>query len=210
MKKLFILGVLIVMAGNALADNLQMEKIELKAGEEKTVAIELVNTDNKFVAFQFDLKLPEGVIITTNNKGKLNAKLVEDRIDDHTLTVEKVASGAYRFLSFSMSNAEFYDTSGPLITITIKAEGETSTTEDATASISNQVFTKKDRTQVQLSDVVIPVEVDTTPTGIQEMEGSQNQVIYNIMGVKVHSTDTPKNDMSKGVYIVNGKKVAIK
>ena len=42
------------------------------------------------------------------------ASLNEDRIDDHTLNVADMGSNTYRFLSFSMTNAEFYEKEGIL------------------------------------------------------------------------------------------------
>lgn len=208
MKKLVIMGVFLAMAGNIMADNLIMENIEITSGEEKVVTIELQNPDNKFVAFQFDLTLPEGVSIALNDKGMLNATLVESRKVDHMLSVEKLTSGSYRFLSFSMTNTEFLGTSGPLINITLEADNNIESVI-TTATISKQVFTSQNGTQIALPDVVINVEVETS-TGIQGVYDSQHQVIYNMMGVKIDATDSKTADLAKGIYIVNGKKTIVK
>ena len=49
-----------------------------------------------------------------------------------------------------------------------------------------------------------PKEVSVNPTGISTVKnGQQTDTIYNMQGVRV-------NNVQKGVYIVNGKKVVIK
>ena len=85
--RLMILAVLLTMVGRAMADNLTVETITLNAGETKQLTIGLNNPTYMYAGFQFDLKLPKGVSIAKNDKGKYIASLDEDRKDDHTLTV---------------------------------------------------------------------------------------------------------------------------
>ena len=98
---------LLTLVGSIFADNLTVSEIELKAGNSQDVAISLINASKKYTAFQFDIVLPEGISIAKNDKGKLMATLNEDRIDDHTLTIQELGSNTYRFLCFSLTNAEF-------------------------------------------------------------------------------------------------------
>ena len=83
-RNLFI-AVLLIMVGNAYADNLEVPDVNIKTGEYSQIGIALNNPTNNYVAFQFDLELPEGVCIAKRNNGKLIVSLNEDRIDDHTL-----------------------------------------------------------------------------------------------------------------------------
>ena len=106
---------LLTLVGSIFADNLTVSSVELKAGESKDVAINLNNSEKQYAAFQFDIVLPEGISIAKNDKGKLKVSLNADRIDDHTLTVQDLGSGTYRLVCFSISNAEFSDTSGALV-----------------------------------------------------------------------------------------------
>ena len=154
-----IISILLAIAGRMLGDNLHVADVQLKAGEEKKVSIELMNPDRNYAAFQFDLILPEGVKIALNKKGKLNASLVEDRIDDHTMSLEELSEGHYRFLAFSMSNSEFYESEGPLVNVTIKAE-EYVAPGDLTATITEQVFTDKDGIQYDLSDITFNITIE--------------------------------------------------
>ena len=63
MKKLIFIGILLAIAGRMLGDNLQVENIQLEKGEEKQISIELVNPDKNYAAFQFDLYLPDGLMM---------------------------------------------------------------------------------------------------------------------------------------------------
>ena len=92
--------------GRLLADNFTMGNVLLVPGESQQVEISLANS-TKYTAFQFDMVLPEGVRVA-NAEGKvLIASLNSDRVIDHQLHVAEVKARTYRFLAFSMSNADF-------------------------------------------------------------------------------------------------------
>ena len=97
-KRLFILSMLLMIVGNILADNISVNDITLSAGEEKQITINLTNTENNYVAFQFDLVLPAGVTVAKDNKGRFVASITEERNIDNTLTVGDVGSNTFRFL----------------------------------------------------------------------------------------------------------------
>lgn len=209
MKKLIFIGILLAIAGRMLGDNLQVENIQLEKGEEKQISIELVNPDKNYAAFQFDLTLPEGVTIALNKKGKLNVSLVEDRIDDHTMSVEVQPDGKYRFLAFSMSNAEFYDASGPLVNVTLKATEEV-TAGVLTATIDAQVFTEADGTQHEFSDITFDITV-TDVSGIENVLVDGEHVdVYSINGVLYKKDVISPNELPKGIYIINNHKYIVK
>ena len=156
--KYLVLAVLLTLVGRTYADNLTVANVELKAGETKEIAINLVNPTNKYTAFQFDLVLPDGVTIEQKNNGKPKASLNEDRIDDHTLTATDMGSNTYRFLAYSMSNAEFYGTSGALVNVTLKAEEDLSS-GSKTATIKNQVFTMVSGDQVKWDEMSFTITI---------------------------------------------------
>lgn len=209
MKKLIFIGILLAIAGRMLGDNLQVEDIQLEKGEEKQISIELVNPDHNYAAFQFDLTLPEGVTIALNKKGKLNVSLVEDRIDDHTMSVEVQSDGKYRFLAFSMSNSEFYDSEGPLVNVTLK------TTDAATAGVLNatidgQVFTEADGTQHEFSDITFDITV-TGVSGIDNVFVDGKPVdVYGINGVLYKKDVVSPDELPQGIYIINNQKYIVK
>ena len=156
--KFLLLAVLLTLVGRTYADNLTVANVELKPGESKNVAISLENPTKKYTAFQFDLELPEGVTVELKNNGKPKISLNEDRIDDHTLTVQDLGSGTYRLLCFSMTNAELYGTSGTLITMTLHADDNASAGAK-TGNIKSQVFTETSGTQVKWDDFSFTITI---------------------------------------------------
>ena len=159
--KTMILAVLLAMAGRTLADNLTVEAVTLMPGETKQVAISLENPQKAYAAFQFDLLLPEGISMAKNEKGKFIASLDEDRKDDHTLNVSEKSSGVYRLMTFSMSNADFYGLTGPLVYVMLQADGDASTGAK-TATIAQQVFTEWNGDQSKWADVSFTVTVGSS------------------------------------------------
>ena len=161
MKKLLFISVLLAIVGRMQADNLAVSDFNLTAGEEKRFSIELNNPDRNYVAFQIDLTLPEGMTIAVNKKGKLMATLNEDRLDDHTMTVENIGNNVYRFISFSMSNSEYYETSGELISVTVRA-ADNITGGTKTATITGQTFTEKSGVQHNLQNTSFSITLPAT------------------------------------------------
>ena len=157
-RRLMLLAILLTVVGSIFADNLTVSSVELKAGNSQDVTISLISTSKKYTAFQFDIVLPECVSIAKNDKGNLMATLNDDRIDDHTLTVQYLGSNTYRFLCFSMTNAEFYGTSGALVNITLQTDENVSVGMKE-GLIESQVFTEIDGSQVKWDDVSFSISI---------------------------------------------------
>ena len=202
-------------AGNITdGDCLTIDDVNINAGETKSVSISLNNPDKKYTAFQFDLTLPKGIAIAKNSNGKLMASLDAERKDDHTLSVSEFGNNTYRFLAFSMSNAELYGTSGPLVNITLVADADMSNGTNA-AALKSQVFTATDGTQYKWSDLQFSIQVNEN-TGIDKisLNGQKDGMIkvYTLTGLLLFSI--PHNEFAEkwqalpsGVYIVNGQKM---
>lgn len=197
-------------------DCLTIDDVSMIAGETKQVSIMLKNPDRKYAAFQFDLTLPDGVTIAKNENGKMMASLDIDRKDDHTLTVSEIGNNTYRFLAFSMSNAEFYGTSGAMVNVTLQTDVNlNSGPQDAT--LKSQVFTATDGVQYKWSDKAFSIHVnDSENTGIDETlltgQKSGQIKVYTLTGLLLFSapqSDFPEQwqHLPSGVYIVNGQKM---
>ena len=169
------LAILLTLMGSVFADSLTVSGIELQAGDTQEIAINLNNSTNKYVAFQFDVILPEGISIAKNDKGKLMVSLNADRTEDHTLNVQDLGSGTYRLLSFSMSNSEFYGTSGPLVNMTLQAD-ENISVGTKEGLIKSQVFTQTSGSQVKWDDVSFSIlltpkdEINTDYLSVSNIE----------------------------------------
>ena len=197
-------------------DCLTIDDVNINAGETKQVSINLNNPDKKYTAFQFDLTLPEGIAIAKNSNGKLMASLDAERKDDHTLSVSELGNNSYRFLAFSMSNAELYGTNGPLVNITLQADANMDSGTNA-AALKSQVFTATDGTQYKWSDLPFSILVNGSEnTCINEISqnGQKGGMIkvYTLTGLLLFSV--PQSEFTEkwqalpfGVYIVNGQKM---
>ena len=153
-----VLTALLAVAGSAVADGLRVEDMTMSAGESRQVEIELENGTNGYVAFQFEMVLPDGITLGTDGEGKPLASLDSGRASDHVLSVTETAANTYRFLSYSMTNAELTGTTGSLLHVTLQTD------EDAyegkrKVKIQNQVFTERSEMQHKWSDVIFMVEV---------------------------------------------------
>ena len=174
-RRILMLAILLTLMGSVFADSLTVSGIELQAGDTQEIAINLNNSTNKYVAFQFDVILPEGISIAKNDKGKLMVSLNADRIEDHTLSVQDLGSGTYRLLSFSMSNSEFYGTSGPLVNMTLQAD-ENISVGTKEGLIKSQVFTQTSGSQVKWDDVSFSIlltpkdEINTDYLSVSNIE----------------------------------------
>ena len=156
--RIAIMAVLLTLVGRTFADNLTVSNVEMKAGETNSISIGFNNTSKKYSGFQFDLVLPVGVTIAKKDNGNLNASLNGDRTDDHALSVQDVGSNTYRFLTFSMTNAEFSGTSGAIVNLTLQAD-ESISSGEKTATIISQVFTEAGGTQHKWDNVSFTITI---------------------------------------------------
>ena len=214
--KNLLLVALLGMSANALADEFKVADVNIEAGKQVTVDVELVNPSVAYCIATVDLMLPEGIKVasTKNKKGEdvytKTCTLNEDRIEDHTLTVGPV-EGGYRFLAKSDTNSEFYEKEGALFTVTLEAAETVSTGEYTAKLIADgeaagsklQVCCDAKGNQYFLKDVEFKINVNNA-TGIRSIGAEDsNATIYNLNGQVVKKA-------GKGLYIQNGKKVVVK
>lgn len=134
MKKLvFTLLSLCATTAFAQSDAFVVGDFSIAPGETKEMSISLTN-EIDYTAFQFDLTLPEGVAIAKED-GEYLVSLDKDRKADHTLVVGEVGSNTYRFLCYSMTNADIKGNSGSLITVSLTADENT---EEGTKNVDLQ------------------------------------------------------------------------
>ena len=69
----------------------------------------VLNADRPVVGFQFDLYLPDGVAVTTDDEGYEDIFLSTARTTTrkHELTAQQQADGSWRVLCYSNSNYSF-------------------------------------------------------------------------------------------------------
>ena len=167
--RIVILAVLLAMTSRTLADNLMVETVILTPGETKQVAVCLNNPQKTYTAFQFDMVLPDGISIAMNDN-KYMATLDKGRKGDHSLKVSQKSKGVFRLMAFSMSNAVFSNTSGPLVYVTLQADAS-SVTSTKKGTMEEQVLTEANGEQNYLDDVSFNIVVSPITLLIGDVTG---------------------------------------
>ena len=183
---------------------LAVEPVTVNAGEATTLEVNISNV-SAMTALQFCLSLPSGVTLTDDSEAYgIEYKNV---ISGHKMSVLPLASGDYLVVLYNIYRYPFKD--GALLSIPVTA-GENSGT--ITGSLYNVRMSTADAVSYKCEDASFKVTVNASETGIDEVKGeptvdaSQNgkvNTIYDLQGRKV-------NTSSKGLYIINGKKVLVK
>ena len=113
-------ALLLPMAAAATAPTLSIEDFTIKAGETKTMLIDLSNPDTEVTLVQFDLRLPSGLTIV-EEQGDLAIDIAgRTTLKNHSLQAN-ATGGITRFLLASSGNKVITGTSGAIISIQLTA-----------------------------------------------------------------------------------------
>ena len=197
--KMFITTIAIAFTGNAMAQELSAEKVEIAANGEAELVVKLGGTRTDLTAAQFYLTLPTGIELVEENyeyKAAVGADQagyevrIEDKSDSHLVLITRKNS---KVPALKL---------GDVVSITLKAGA--SVGEGLKAKISGIEFAVTGTAVEGNADFEVEIAESTT-TGINGITADQlkNGEVYNIQGQKV-------NAANKGVYVVNGKKVVVK
>jgi hypothetical protein len=203
--KAFAIGSDVQDAADIIANNyLHLATINIAPGETKEVEMLMTNANNVSAA-QGNIKLPQGISFVLNSKGKVDAKNIDARSEDFTLSCAIQADGSLTFAHYSADGYTYDGNEGGIFKFKIKAD------ENATAGSYD----------IDLSGIVLSIDgvgydipnrssslIITGTDGILSIESNvtlPNGDYYTLDGMKI--ANTPKK---KGIYIVNGKKVVVK
>ena len=185
---------------------LTVDDFTIKAGETKTLTVNLENPDMTVTLVQFDLELPEGLSIPKDEDDEYLIGMTSRASKKHTLDYN-AKNG--RVLLSSSSNKTLSGTSGAIITIDLTAAA---TFETGTITLKNIEIVSPDNTAEnpvvsKPDDVVINIGASGIAgvTMSNEYQGS----IYTLQGVKV-AENVALDNLEKGIYIMNGKKILVK
>ena len=182
---------------------LHLATIDINPGETKEVELLMTNA-NAVAAAQGNIKLPAGLSFVTKANGKVDAKNINARSEDFTLSCAIQDDGSMTFAHYSADGFNYMGNNGGIFSFKIKAD------ENAQSGSYN----------VNLMGVVLSVEgvgydiPDRTSTlnitgssGIAPIDNGELRIdnYYTLDGQKLDGTPT-----KKGVYIVNGHKVVVK
>ena len=172
------------------------ETLALSANGENGLSLALQNM-REYTAFQFDLYVPEG---TDVSRMLLNAQ----RKQKHQLLYNKVEEGHWRIAALSTSNRTFLGSDGVLLAITLDAlTGEE-------IAIRNILFFDAAGNSYQFDDLYL-----SGTTMIHSMDNEpwtmdNSSTVYDLQGRKIVNGKSSNHQLSRGIYIVDGKKVLLK
>jgi len=152
MKRAFLLTIMVMVAlYGAASDRFYIEDFSFATIDTTTVNLVLDN-ETPFTAFQFDIYMPDGLTIVPGSVA------LTDRVaSDHTLTVNEIAEGVYRLMSYSLGINTFAGNSGALVTLDVAATNDFVGT--ATITLRKVLFTAATGVEVPLGDEFCTVTV---------------------------------------------------
>jgi surface protein len=141
-----------------------------------------IDKEGRFTAFQFDVTLPEGT--------ELEGVSLASASTNHQLSFQKRQGNTYRVIGLSMTNEQLAAANGRLVQL--------------------QLSDNAGEKNVKMSNVIFVGQPATDATAIRNYvsDGAADRdAIYDLNGRYV---GTDKSRLTKGIYIINHKKVNIK
>lgn len=133
------------------ADNIVVKDVRITKGNWNFVLIEL-NNDAEYVAFQYDLYLPDGV--TYGGCWKYGERIPEST----TLSENQLDNGCYRVLAASMTGLPITGNSGPMMAFNIWIEDRVPL-GSMTAYLRNVKLSKADGSGITFSELPFTITV---------------------------------------------------
>ena len=151
-RKLMLIAALVLAMGNIKAeDKVTINDFTLSVGETKEVGIVLEN-EAIYVAFQFDLYLPEGITVENFYS---NPKRIPEST---TLSMVQQEDGSFRFLSAAMNGEPITGNNGSIVILTVKAT-EGLLHGEKTGFFRNVKLAKADATGPTFQEISFPIIV---------------------------------------------------
>ena len=172
---------LAAIASGATAQSLSVQPIEAWTGEQAEMVVSLTGGTG-MTALQFNLSLPEGITLDEAAITKGTAA------SGHELSVSTLSSGAHLFVLYSINHDTFKD--GELLRIPINIKG------DGTAKLHKVRFADTNAVSYAGTETVTGINSPKTANS-----KSSNDKCFDLSGRRV-------SRMTKGIYIVGGRKVA--
>ena len=182
---------------NIILKNNHQYAPDRRAGSNRGESVWLNKTDQgrsfgvdhaeRYTAFQFDIVLPRGVSLVDIDKSQMT---------DHNVRFAKIGDNRYRILAMSMDCWSLPAASRSLLDLVL------SCADQGKVTVDDVVFV----TPEGRADYYDGCSLALT-TGIQHVTYNQHEKVYNLFG---HQLSKQRGQLTKGVYIINNKKVVVK
>ncbi len=155
------------------ANRLKVENCTVLRGNTLIFPVQLVNASDNLTALQADIHLPQGVTIEMDGDDYV-IDLVSQRVgSDHTLSSNRLASGAVRVLIASPTKKLFTGNDGDLFTICLLTSDEMSA-GDYAVTIDNIILSDNQATTYLTPDVTSTITVKDVEMGDATGDGQIN------------------------------------
>lgn len=172
--------------GNESTNIVGEEDIYLRHVSDK-IGLSIANA-SRFTSFQMDVEVPDGAELQ-------NVELTGCE-RTHIVQKAKIGDNMYRVIALSMSSQPFADINDELVSFQITKAA------NAEISVSNVMFvTPKGEAHYFNGASTM------TPTIINEITTDNDEVIFDLSGRRIYKKP---NELERGVYIIDKKKVVIK
>lgn len=190
----------------------------IKQNGEGEVMVALINDGNKYTGMQFDLSLPEGLIIADDGISASSKK--------HDVIFTKKQNGGYRVLCTSDNNAELY---GDSIALRIRLKDVGAMTGTYEITMNNVVLSDMDAIRHTSKSQVSSVLVGDVTTGLSESTNQleviadqgqltlkshrqQTVTIVSLSGIVINQFEMNDGEtitlkLGSGIYFVNEKMI---
>jgi len=202
---LLVLAVLPLSMAAQTNTKLSIEDFTIRAGQTKTMSIDVNNPDMEVTLVQFDMQLPAGLSIAIEDD-EFVTDIARTTYKKHSLNTNVLDDGSIRFLLSSTSNKTLSGTSGAVITVDLTAA---STFSSGTITLKNIVIVAPDETASRPAAVELTIKEETAINGVMVDENASSDV-YDLSGRRVRSKVSSLEGLAKGIYMINGKKVVKK
>lgn len=154
---IYVNGTLSVVDETTLNNSLYSETVEIRSGGNASISLEL-NNEDPIIMVEFFMQLPDGINISVDEDGYLDATLNSNRSNRHSIEVEKNSEGLYHFLVYSTRNNSFKENEGELINIKVECD-ESMEGGTYQATLRNILFNDADKNEIILPDYNFSVHV---------------------------------------------------
>lgn len=179
--------------------------LAIESGSEEHTGYLAVKLANQipYIACMIDFDLPEGVSVTEGEPVVLTQRTTKS----HTAIGKTTANGGYRIILYSEENRAIADTAGVILKLPIETV-RTMEEEACLISANNVRFVTTRGTEVTLNDAQTLIEWDANSIGTPATTNDcWPKDIYDIQGRLIRKNANSLDGLSKGIYLINKRKV---
>ena len=170
-------------------DQLVVPQVTAHTGKTTTMFINLENKTTDLTAYQFDLTLPAGITLATNDKGKYLISKADRYDDDNQILTVSAIEGSYntyRIMCYSMSSSPITGTSGAILNVQIMVDANV-VAGSFDGNIGNIILTRTEGGQLKLANTSFTITVSDITKGDANGDNSVNvsdivEIVNYIMG----------------------------